>query len=503
MTAARVMISIGSSTGYAARMVHSAFKTLRTKIPGVEVVATSAMYESKPCDNENHDSIHGAIELRTTVEPSKLLNILKDIEVEVGSVECCTRNGSRPLDLDILMYGNSVVDFPEERRGGKVLRRALKIPHYKMLEREFVLYPLLDIDPDLRHPIIGKTVEKMLFDLKRQKDESPSNLNLGSSVVRRVCPLWGLGEQSKGKPLWRVDTSDPLIMGILNVTSDSFSHPIILEGSQGRHNNPQPEDLQRRRQNCIDEAFRMKSAGVDIIDVGGESTRPGAEPTPVEAQLANVIPVIRSLTNAGIGVPISIDTRSAIVARQALNVGATIINDISAGRRDPDILDVAANENVTFMAIHGRGAPKTMLEPQYYKYEDPVKEVCEELGQSCLLLQRRGVAKWMHIVDPGFGFAKLKHTNATIMNNLHEFKSRLRSPVLVGVSRKLWIQGIAKNWETTSDLDLVTAGVCCAAVSRGGNILRVHDVSLVKKVIDGYTRSTSACDTILLQQAAC
>ncbi len=487
MAEARVLIAVGSNMGYAARMVQSAFRKLRTKIPGVEVVATSAMYETDPCYYEDQENfINGAIELRTTVEPSKLLNILKAMEAEAGRVEGCTRNGPRPLDLDILMYGNTVVDFPKETRGGKTSRRALKIPHYKMHEREFMLYPLLDIDPDLMHPILGKTVKEMLCDVKKQKGASPSNVNLDSSAVRRVCPLWGLSEQNKGKPLWKVEASNPLIMGASNVTPDSFSHTGVLEGSQGRHNNPQLENLQGYPRNCIDEAFRMKSAGVDIIDVGGESTRPGAEPTPVEVQLGRVIPVIQALTNGGIGLPISIDTRSAIVAREALKAGATIVNDVTAGRHDPDIVYVAADANAIFMATHTRGIPKSMMEPQYCRYEDPVKEICEELEQSCLALQRGGVAKWMHIIDPGFGFAKNAKTNATIMHNLHELKSRFRSPVLVGVSRKTHLQNIDVNWETVFDLDLISAGACCAAVSRGANIVRVHNVALIKKVINGY-----------------
>ncbi len=485
MTGERVLIAVGGNVGYAARMVQSAFRKLRSEIPGVEVVATSAMYETDPCYFEDQENfVNGVIELRTTVEPSELLNILKNMEAKAGRIEGSKRNGPRPLDLDILLYGDTVIDFPDETRDSKICRRALIIPHCKMHESECVLYPLLDIDPDLRHPILGKTVKEILCDLKKQKGESPSNMNLGSSVVRRVCPLWGLSEQNKGKPLWKVDASNPLIMGVCNITPDSFSHTDILEGSRGRHNNPQLEDLQGCQRSCIDKAFQMKSAGVDIIDVGGESTRPGAEAVPIEVQLGRVIPLIQALTNSGIGIPISIDTRSAIVACEALKAGATIVNDVSAGRHDPDIVHVAANASAVFLATHTRGTPKSMNEPQYHKYEDPVKEVCEELEQSCLALQRGGVAKWMHIIDPGIGFAKNPKISATIMHNLHELKSRFRSPVLVGVSRKTYVQKIDANWETALDLDLRTARVCCTAVSKGANIVRVHNVALIKKVLD-------------------
>eukprot|EP01084_Bolivina_argentea_P222627 376777_1 len=497
MTGERVLIAVGGNVGYAARMVQSAFRKLRSEIPGVEAVATSAMYETDPCYFEDQENfVNGVIELRTTVEPSELLNILKNMEAKAGRIEGRKRNGPRPLDLDILLYGDTVIDFPEETRDGKICRRALIIPHCKMHEREFVLYPLLDIDPDLRHPILGKTVKEILCDLKKQKGESPSNMNLGSSVVRRVCPLWGLGEQSKGKPLWKVEASTPLIMGVLHVPPDSFSHTSALEGSRGEHN-PELEDLQGYPQNCIDEAFRMKNAGVDIVNVGGESARPGTEPTPVEVQLGHVIPVIRALTNDGIGVPISIDTSSAIVAREALKAGATIVNDVSAGRHDPNIVYEAADANAVFVSIHTRGISMSMDESQYCEYEkDPVKEVYEDLEQSCSALQRGGVAKWMHIIDPGFGFAKKVETNDIIADNLHELKSRFRSPVLVGLSRK---RGdfcakipIAEKgkWAAAMDFDLM-ATIALSAVIKEANIMSVHNVSLIKKIIDAKPRSTS------------
>ncbi len=484
MTGVRALVAVGSNMGYAARMIQAAFRKLRSEIPGLEVAATSAMYETDPCyykDQENF--INAVIELRTTIGPRELLDLLKGMEAKAGRVEGGQRNGPRPLDLDILLYGDAVIDFPEEARDGKIFR-GLKIPHPRLHEREFVLYPLLDIDPDLRHSILGKTVKEMLCDLKKQKGESPSNLNLGSSTVRRVCPLWGLGEQGRGKPLWKVEASTPLIMGVLDVIADDFSHTSELE------------DFPECPQNCIDKAFRMKSAGVDIVNVGGESARPGAEPIPVEVELGRAIPVIRALTNYGIGLPISINTTSAVVTREALKAGATIVNDVSGGRHDPEIMYEAADADAVFIAVHTRETSMSMDESHCNEYEkDPVKDVCEDLEQSCSVLQRGGVAKWMHIIGPEFGFVKNAKAHASIAGNLHELKkmkSRFHSPALVHLSCKRGntfvksmdqTQTIAERgkWEAAFHLDSAEVGGW-SAVSKVADIVSMDDASLIKKI---------------------
>ncbi|MCS7225937.1 MAG: dihydropteroate synthase [Gloeomargarita sp. SKYB31] len=250
------------------------------------------------------------------------------------------------------------------------------------------------------------------------------------------------------------------LMGIVNVTPDSFSDggdyfALDLAVAHGQ---------------------KLVAEGADILDIGGQSTRPGAEIIPVEEELRRVIPVIKALA-ALVTVPISVDTTRAVVAEQALAAGATWVNDVSGGTDDPELLTVAARAGATVVLMHRRGTPKTMQTLTYY--DDLIGEIRDFLGQQVCKAQQLGIE---HIViDPGIGFAKTADQNLTILRELHQFKT-LNRPLLVGPSRKSFI-GHILNQPDPKQRVWGTAAACCAAIAHGADILRVHDVAAMKQVV--------------------
>lgn len=252
------------------------------------------------------------------------------------------------------------------------------------------------------------------------------------------------------------------IMGILNVTPDSF-----FDG--GRFFN---------LQNAIDHAFRLIDEGADIIDIGGESTRPGAEPVSIDEELRRVIPVIEAISKR-ISIPISIDTYKARVAEEAIQAGATIINDISGLRFDPEMAKVASKYKVPVIVMHIKGTPKDMQKnPQY---EALIPEIIEYLRGSIIIAKQAGVDENMIIIDPGIGFGKLPEHNLEIIKNLKEF-SKLNKPILVGVSRKSFIGKILNEPSPEKRLEGTAAAVAISVIN-GANIVRVHDVGFMAKVV--------------------
>jgi len=253
-----------------------------------------------------------------------------------------------------------------------------------------------------------------------------------------------------------------LIMGILNVTPDSFSNG-------GRFLSPDA---------AVKRALIMEKEGADIIDVGGESSRPGAEPVPVEEELRRVIPVLERLRGK-LRIPISIDTTKAEVAEAALRAGASIVNDISALRFDPAMASVVAEFGAGLVLMHMLGTPKTMQQDPHY--EDVVREVREFLAERALYAQSQGIPREAIAVDPGIGFGKTVEHNLELLRRLPELVE-LGFPVLVGPSRKSFIGAIlGLGVEERLEGTLVA---CAVAVVRGADILRVHDVREVRRAAD-------------------
>jgi dihydropteroate synthase len=248
-----------------------------------------------------------------------------------------------------------------------------------------------------------------------------------------------------------------LVMGILNITPDSFA-------DGGKYNNF--ESAIRRGQEMIAE-------GVDIIDIGGESTKPGAERITLEEELHRVIPVIRELSQ--LGIKISIDTMRSEVARKAIDAGASIINDVSGGLADPEMLTTAASLELPYIAMHWRGHSKDMNSQAVYK--DVVSEVIEELQERITASLDAGIKKDNLIIDPGIGFAKDADHNWAIIDSISTFVD-LGYPVLVGASRKRFLGGDNPDLREAATIALTqrlsTTGIWA---------IRVHSVKPHKEVM--------------------
>ncbi len=263
-------------------------------------------------------------------------------------------------------------------------------------------------------------------------------------------------------PGLRLDlSSGPLIMGVLNVTPDSFSDGgEYLESSA-----------------ALKRGLVMIEEGADIIDVGGESTRPGSEAVGVEEQIDRVIPVVEELASRS-DKPISIDTSSSEVARRALAAGASIVNDVSAGRADEGMLELLAEAGCPVVLMHMLGTPANMqLEPSY---EDVVGEITAFLARAVDRAMAAGVHRDRVIIDPGIGFGKTVSHNLEILCKLGELGCLTR-PILVGTSRKSFI-GRVLGLESPGERIWGTAATVALAVAGGADILRVHDVAQMGQV---------------------
>lgn len=266
--------------------------------------------------------------------------------------------------------------------------------------------------------------------------------------------------------------SKTFVMGILNVTPDSFSG----DGLAG--------DVTK----AVDYGLRLVEEGADLLDVGGESTRPGAEPVPLEQEINRVVPVIQRLLERA-AVPISVDTRKSRVAREAVEAGATLINDISGLSADPEIAVVAAETGVGLSLMHIQGTPQTMQQDP--TYGDVVQEILEFLEDSKRRAMRAGVAETQIVIDPGIGFGKTVDHNLEILRRLSEFRA-LGSPILIGTSRKSFI-GKVLNLPVNERLE-GTAATVALAISQGADIVRVHDVRVMSRV-------TRMCDAIVRRKS--
>jgi dihydropteroate synthase len=253
----------------------------------------------------------------------------------------------------------------------------------------------------------------------------------------------------------------PLVMGILNVTPDSFSDGGIYPDAQA----------------AVARGLELAAQGADIIDVGGESTRPGAEPVGLAEELARVLPVIRGLAEKT-DAPISIDTTKAEVARQALAAGAQLVNDISALRNDPDMAAVVAASGAPVVLMHMRGTPETMQ--QDTRYDNLLAELAVFFRERILLAQSAGIAVEKIIIDPGIGFSKSVEDNFVIIKNLHVLTA-LGQAVLVGPSRKAFIGRITGR--DAAQRDAGTASAVAVAVYNGAHIVRVHNAVMMRDVV--------------------
>lgn len=251
------------------------------------------------------------------------------------------------------------------------------------------------------------------------------------------------------------------IMGILNITPDSFS-----DGG-----------LYFNKESAVEHAIRMEEEGADIIDIGGESTRPGAEPISTEEEIRRVVPVIEALEKK-IKVPISIDTYKAGVAEKALSAGADIVNDISGLRFDPDMPGVVVRYQVPVVIMHIKGTPRDMQVNPTYKALIP--EIMDYFREGIEIAKKAGVSEEKIIIDPGIGFGKTVEHNLEIIRRLNEFTGFER-PILLGPSRKSFIGKILGDLPVTERLE-GTASAVAIGIFSGANIIRVHNVKEMVRV---------------------
>lgn len=329
-----------------------------------------------------------------------------------------------------------------------------------MLERGFVLQPLAEYLPkipsnnsvasNLLHPITSSSILSHLQALP----PPTQHLYLPAGETSLTFDIY------KRRPT--------LIMAILNLTPDSFS--------DGGVHSLGPADI-------VSTVRTMVEKGADIIDLGGQSTRPNASEITYQEEINRVVPAIKALRTAGLKVPISIDTYRASVARAAIGAGANIINDVSAGQLDADMFSVAATLKVPIVLMHMRGTPKTMT--SLAKYDDVITDIGEELAVRVQAAVSKGIQRRNIILDPGLGFAKIGSQNLEIIRRFGELRDneKLRGmPWVIGPSRKRFISGV--TGETIArERVWGTAAAVTACVQGGADIVRVHDVGEMSKVV--------------------
>ncbi|SNX84735.1 related to multifunctional folic acid synthesis protein [Melanopsichium pennsylvanicum] len=500
-------IALGSNLGDRAANIEAAVQCL-SQAHDCLLVDTSFLYETAPMylvDQPNF--LNAACRIATKLSPHDLLALTQSIELKLGRDKAGVPDkGPRCVDLDILLYDNlEINDAPR-----------LMVPHPGIKEREFVLEPLKDILPDFEHPTYSRTMSQLLIMLQKSPDYEPS----GIKKVLAIPSPTTRSSNIKDTKTWTWG-SKTFIMGIINATPDSFS-----DGG---------DNLMAA--NALRSATAMAAQGADVIDVGGMSTAPNAVEVSADQEEFRVVSVIRAIREAGITIPISVDTFRASVAEAALAAGADMINDVSGGERDPAILEVAKQAKCPYILMHMRGDSKTMNGLITYEGGDVVAGVRAELEQRLDRALRAGVRRWNIVLDPGIGFAKDSQGNLSLLRDLARLTqpesvaksskgrglaysgavtpaldrsivasfastglSHVKSdgeairdsitrpccslvsfPTLIGVSRKKFLGHITGKQDPKQRV-YATAAACTAAIAAGADILRVHDVEQIRDV---------------------
>jgi dihydropteroate synthase len=252
-------------------------------------------------------------------------------------------------------------------------------------------------------------------------------------------------------------------MGVVNVTPDSFSDGGLFAGLEA----------------AVAQGCALVDAGADILDIGGESTRPGSDPVPPAAELDRVIPVIRALRAAGVTVPISIDTRKAAVARAAFDAGADLLNDVSALGYDPESAGAAADAGVPVCLMHALGDPRTMQDAP--RYDDVLLDIADFLAARIAVAEAAGIPRARILVDPGIGFGKTVAHNLALVRGLSLFHD-LGCAILFGASRKRFIGALA-GVDDPKARGPGSTTVALEALRQGAQVIRVHDVAEMRQAL--------------------
>uniref|UniRef100_A0A6B2L2Z0 Pterin-binding domain-containing protein n=1 Tax=Arcella intermedia TaxID=1963864 RepID=A0A6B2L2Z0_9EUKA len=433
-------VALGSNLGVRSAHIETALSKMKQF---ATILKISFLYETEPKYFLDQPRFLNCVcKIKTSLSSAQLLNELKRIETEIGRERPLVRNGPRVIDLDILLHGRAPLSTS-----------TLTIPHPQLHERDFVLGPLMDVQPDLVHPLLKKSVRQLWADLGECEG------------IVAVIPV-----VVNGKEVILSDRRKTLLMAVCNMTPDSFS-----DGGELFPLNP--AKLESLRENLL-------RSSVDIIDIGGESSRPGAEEVPGEEELARITPLLAwaRAQRALDGVLVSVDTWKSEVAKSAISQGANIINDYTAGK-DPNIFKVAAETGAPMILMHSRGTPKTMNQLADYPKGQEMETIAAELNVNIQKALDQGIFPWKIITDPGIGFAKRGEHNLVILRNLGRWKCLTHGyPYLIGTSRKRFISEVCGG-QDPKDRVWGTAATITAAVQAGCAIVRVHDFQPLSQVL--------------------
>ncbi|KAI8103043.1 hypothetical protein M9434_005831 [Picochlorum sp. BPE23] len=458
----RVAIALGSNLGDRTKNLATALKRLQAEYrEQITVEKVSRLYESAPQYVTDQPAfLNAAAEVKTTLSPLSLLSALKTIEKDLGRSFGADqiRWGPRPIDLDIIFYEEEQVLEGDGQ---------LIVPHPRWQERDFVKAPLADLTPSVGDAV-PRGLDKALVAAKNlwndQGGEKALKKYSKDAQLSCVLPLGPMDTWS-----WSHQTS---VMGILNVTPDSFS-------DGGQHVNVD---------HAITAAFDMVSDGADIIDIGGQSTRPGATQIDPDEEWKRVEPVIKAIRSEPslLSVPISIDTFYSDVAEKAVAAGANIVNDVSGGTADPRMFRAVADMDVTYILMHMRGTPKTMQNSENVQYNNVCEDVAAALEASCRAAVEEGIESWRIVLDPGIGFAKNHKGNVDLVAHLPRLRSCIAEPyknlpILLGPSRKKFLGTlIERESGPPMERDWATCAISAISAMRGANIIRAHNVRAAK-----------------------
>ncbi|OLY80509.1 Folic acid synthesis protein fol1 [Smittium mucronatum] len=501
-------IAVGTNLGDRLDNIHKSIRMINQS-SSCKVVDTGFLYQSAPMYFEDQPIfLNSALKVKTDLEPHSLLKELKNIESAIGRDFSTIRNGPRVIDLDILFYDSIVIDTPD-----------LVIPHLRIHERHFQLQPVIDMDPDVIHTRLNSSVDTLSRELIRIKGV-PNDLiqvmPLSNKEINGEVTLVPISPAQK----------NTLVMGIVNTTHDSFS-----DGGKFL----KPTD-------AIEHAMSLFKEGAEILDIGGQSTKVGAEGVNPDEEISRIVPVIKGIRDRtmedSVKPIISVDTFVAEVAKEALNSGADIINDVSGGDLDPEMFKLAADYGNPIVIMHMRGTPKTMANLTDYKVtlknendehlaviDDVILTIRYELSKKVKSALDQGIPRFNIILDPGIGFAKTFAQNFEILKRLPELTSEqlysmsnssslldlnsklstsfnkstknkpaipqfheqlfvplLGFPVLVGSSRKGFIGDVTGKKQ--ADLRVFgTAATVTSAIQGHACIVRVHDVGQMVDVV--------------------
>lgn len=422
-----ILIALGSNLSSRFGTPRQAiFKSLEClKMRGVDVLSCSPIFSTAPVPISDQPWYQNAVALiKTDLAPHELLKLLHEVEHEFGRVRT-VKNAARVLDLDLLDYHGQVI-----------ADNSLTLPHPRMHHRAFVLLPLYKIVPNWVHPVLHTGVRDMLRALP-QSELSATSIRLSYK---------------------------PELMGILNITPDSFS-------DGGRHIDAQA---------AVAAAWKMIENGAGIVDIGGESTRPGATPISSEEECARILPVVEELQDCGAW--LSIDTYHPQTMQRAIAKGVQMINDIT-GMADPESRAIVADSDVDIVLMHMQNTPQTMQNAPHY--EDVVREVYEFFEQRIALCAASNIDPERLILDVGIGFGKTMDHNLKLLHNLGRFKN-FGVRMMLGASRKRLIADVMGR-ECPAHDRLGGSLACAAHAAREKiDIIRVHDVPETCQFLELY-----------------